>query len=606
MHRTPKGLRLHIAIFGRRNVGKSSVLNALTGQDVAIVSEVAGTTTDPVEKPMEMLPLGPILFVDTAGFDDVGALGQLRIRKTTRMLLRADLALLVTEADAWGEYEEAWSRELQERKIPILVVLNKADVADPTRVARQVEQKGLRWTAMSATRGIGVLRARQAIIERVPTAWYKRAGILDGIVQKGDTVVLVIPIDKEAPKGRIILPQVQTLRDVLDKQARAVVTNEADLSHAIRDLRVRPRVVITDSQAFEEVAERTPPDIPITSFSAIFARYRGDLGTLSAGAHAIGRLCEEDKVLICEACTHHPIGDDIGRDKIPRWLRARVGQGLRFDVMTGHDFPDDLSGYALVIHCGACMLNRREVLSRILACQQQGVPVTNYGIAIAYVHGILDRALAPFQGSAPSADRPGPRLGVDPRAPHAAGPGLPHAFTSKGGDAILVKRLDEGGHQALTSMYLAYEPRNSFSGLPPTTNEACVKWVEGMVGTGINLIALSGHKGLVGHAALFPMDEETCEMLVVVVPEEQGLGIGVEMTRCAIQLAYDVGFGSIRLSVEAGSHVARHVYEKCGFEYLTRGLVGELDMQIALRPLTRAADVALHDSSGRGTRNAGS
>jgi [FeFe] hydrogenase H-cluster maturation GTPase HydF len=397
MRRTPKSLRLHIAIFGRRNVGKSSVLNALTGQDVAIVSDVAGTTTDPVEKPMELLPLGPVLFVDTAGYDDVGVLGELRTRKTAKVLERTEIALLVTEADVWGQYEETWCAELKRREIPTLVVLNKIDLAEHDGVSQKVEALGLSWTAMSATGGTGVLETKQAIVRTVPDDWYKQAGILDGIIAEGDTVVMVVPIDKEAPKGRIILPQVQTLRDILDKRARALVTNEVDVQEAIESLKTKPELVITDSQVFQEVAQTTPTDIPMTSFSIAFARYKGDLNTLADGARRINTLKETDKVLICEACTHHPIGEDIGRKKIPRWLRAKVGDGLRCDVTAGHDLPDSLSDYSLVIHCGACMFNRREMLSRIITCQEQGVPVTNYGVAIAHIHGILDRALVPFE-----------------------------------------------------------------------------------------------------------------------------------------------------------------------------------------------------------------
>ena len=598
-------MRLHIAIFGRRNVGKSSVLNALTGQDVAIVSDVAGTTTDPVEKPMEMLPLGPVLFVDTAGFDDVGALGKLRTQRTAKVIERTDIALLVTEADAWSRYETTWTAELKKRRIPALVILNKTDVADPGPVANKVEQAGLRWTAMSATQGAGVLQAKQAIIQTVPDHWYKQAGILDDVVQENDAVVLVIPIDKEAPKGRIILPQVQTLRDVLDKRARAVVTNEIDLPHAIQALRTSPKVVITDSQAFEKVAEVTPLDIPMTSFSILFARYKGDLEALVAGARRIESLKENDKVLICEACTHHPIGDDIGRKKIPRWLRAKAGQGLQCDVVAGHDFPADLAEYALVIHCGACMFNRREMLSRMITCQEQGVPITNYGVVIACVHGILDRALTPFRRCAEVADvqdvhaRPGEGAAPTQTQPADTTPhSCPHAFINREGDAILIKTLGEKEQQQLISMYLAYEPRNSFSGLPPTTDEACVQWVEGMVAAGTNLVALSFDKGVVGHAALFPMDEETCEMLVVVSQKQQKLGIGGELTRCSIQLAHELGFQAIRLNVEAGNHVARHLYEKCGFEYLTRGLLGELDMRLDLRRHTRAADVGVRKRTG--------
>ena len=406
MRQTPKSLRLHIAIFGRRNVGKSSVLNAMTGQDVAIVSHVAGTTTDPVEKPMELLPLGPVVFVDTAGFDDTGTLGRLRTRKTAKVLDRTDIALLVTEADTWGEYEANWAEEFKRRKTPALVILNKIDVSDHTSVLKKVEQTGLAWCAMSATQGIGVLEAKEMIIRTVPDAWYKQAGILDGLVDQGDTVVLVIPIDKEAPKGRLILPQVQTLREILDRNAGALVTNEHNLARDIANLMARPHLVITDSQAFEAVFRGTPPGIPITSFSIIFARYKGNLDALVAGANRIRTLKETDKVLICEACTHHPIGDDIGRKKIPCWLRARVGPELRCDVAAGHDFSDDLAQYALVIHCGACMFNRREMLSRIIACQERGIPITNFGVAIAYMHGILDRAVAPFQCPVASSTQP--------------------------------------------------------------------------------------------------------------------------------------------------------------------------------------------------------
>ena len=401
MEKTPKGLRLHIGIFGRRNVGKSSVLNALTGQDVTIVSDIPGTTTDPVEKPMEFLPLGPVLFVDTAGLDDVGTLGELRKRKSIRVFDRTELALLVTEAySCWGEYEEMLLEETRHRRIPTLVVLNKIDLNGSGTARTLLDKRNISYICMSATKGIGVPEAKQAIIQTVPDDWYKQSGILDGIVSAGHTVILVIPIDKEAPKGRIILPQVQVLRDILDKQANALVINERGIEQAIKDLKFRPRIVITDSQVFHQVSEATPDYIPMTSFSVVFARYKGDLFTLTAGAKRIATLNETDRVLICEACTHHPVGDDIGRNKIPRWLRAKVGDRLKFDVVAGRDFPDDLGPYSLVIHCGACVFNRREMLSRICHCTGQNVPITNYGLVIAYIHGILDRVLAPFQNNA--------------------------------------------------------------------------------------------------------------------------------------------------------------------------------------------------------------
>lgn len=396
MEKTPKGLRLHIGIFGRRNVGKSSVLNALTGQDVAIVSDIPGTTTDPVEKPMEFLPLGPVLFMDTAGLDDVGTLGELRKRKSAKVFDRTELALLVTEANIWGEYEEMLLEETRQRRIRTLVVLNKVDLNGSGRVKTLLDKKNISYVCMSATKGIGVLEAKQAIIQIVPDDWYKQRGILDGVVSADDTVLLVIPIDKEAPKGRIILPQVQVLRDILDKQANALVVNERGIEQAVKNLKIRPRIVITDSQVLHQVSEATPNCIPMTSFSVVFARYKGDLWTLTAGAKRIATLKETDRILICEACTHHPIGDDIGRDKIPRWLRAKVGDRLKFDIVAGRDFPKDLSPYSLIIHCGACVFNRREMLSRIYHCMEQNVPITNYGLVIAYIHGIIDRVLAPF------------------------------------------------------------------------------------------------------------------------------------------------------------------------------------------------------------------
>ncbi len=400
MQKAPKGLRLHIGIFGRRNVGKSSVLNAITGQDAAIVSDIPGTTTDPVEKPMEFLPLGPVLFVDTAGLDDIGTLGELRKRKSVKVFDRTELALLVTEANIWGEYEEMLLTKTKERRIPTLVILNKIDLNGSGAARTLLDKKNIPYVCMSATKRIGVPEVKQAIIQIVPDDWYKQCGILDGMVSAGDTVILVVPIDKEAPKGRIILPQVQVLRDILDKQANALVINERGIKQAIKNLKIRPRVLITDSQVFRQVSEETPDYIPMTSFSIVFARYKGDLSTLTAGAKRINALKETDRVLICEACTHHPIGDDIGRDKIPRWLRDKIGDGLKFDIVAGRDFPDDLSPYSLVIHCGACVFNRREMLTRICHCAEQNVPITNYGLVIAYVHGILDRVLAPFQHNA--------------------------------------------------------------------------------------------------------------------------------------------------------------------------------------------------------------
>jgi [FeFe] hydrogenase H-cluster maturation GTPase HydF len=397
MEAAPKGIRLHIGIFGRRNVGKSSLLNAITRQQVAIVSDQAGTTTDPVEKPMELLPLGPVLFIDTAGIDDVGALGQLRIDKTRAVFDRADLGVIVAEAGAWGEFEEQLLATLRARSIPLIAVMNKIDLAtpDPALVARLTEAK-LRVVNTAADRGTGVLDFRQALLDSVPDEFINAPAIVADLVGPGELAVLVVPIDKEAPKGRLILPQVQTIRDLLDADAYCLVVKERELRDALARLTAPPKLVVTDSQAFLKVAADTPPGVKLTSFSILFARFKGDLTELVVGATAIERLRPGDRVLIAEACSHHPIADDIGRVKIPRWLTQYVGGKLDFQTIQGHDFPADLASYQLIVHCGACMNNRREMLSRIIAARRAGVPITNYGLAIAWSLGIFERALGPF------------------------------------------------------------------------------------------------------------------------------------------------------------------------------------------------------------------
>jgi len=397
MRTTPRNLRLHIGFFGRRNVGKSSLLNAITRQDVAIVSAVAGTTTDAVEKPMELLPLGPVVFIDTAGIDDVGALGELRIAKTRKALERTDIAVLVGEAGAWGEFEDRLLEELLARSLPVIVVLNKADAGrpDPELLAR-LQAQGVPAIATAATSGDGVDELRQALLAAAPREYFESRRIIADLVAPGDTVVLVVPIDKEAPKGRLILPEAQTIRDLLDNGCITVVVQERELARALALLARPPRMVVTDSQAFASVAAATPPGVALTSFSILFARFQGDLAELARGALAIDRLHDGDRILIAEACTHHPIGEDIGRVKIPRWLRERSGARLEFRHVQGRDFPDDVTPYALVVHCGNCMGNRRELLGRILRCRRAGVPITNYGLAIAHTVGILERALGPF------------------------------------------------------------------------------------------------------------------------------------------------------------------------------------------------------------------
>ena len=397
MKTTPKGLRLHIGLFGRRNVGKSSLLNGLTRQQVSIVSDVAGTTTDPVEKPMELLPIGPVLFIDTAGVDDVGALGRQRVDKSQQVFDRTDIALLVTESGTWGPYEDAILDQFTSRGTPVVVVCNKTDLAppDPALTDRLTQAKIPLVETVAAT-GHGILDLRRALIESVPEEFLRTPPLVADLVPPGEMAVLVVPIDLEAPKGRLILPQVQTIRDLLDGDAYCMVVKERELSDALQRLRRPPALVVTDSQAFLKVAGDTPPEINMTSFSILFARQKGDLAEFVRGATAIDRLKSGDRVLIAETCTHHPIGDDIGRVKIPRWLTQYVGGRLQVDHMQGRDFPHDLDTYQLVIHCGACMWNRREVLSRIDRCRAAGVPICNYGVTIAHTLGIFHRALAPF------------------------------------------------------------------------------------------------------------------------------------------------------------------------------------------------------------------
>ena len=393
-----RGFRLNIGIFGRRNVGKSSILNAITEQYTSIVSPEAGTTTDPVEKPMELLPLGLVLFIDTAGVDDRGDLGELRIKRTEKIFDRVDLAVLVAEGAIWGEYEEKIVAAFRRRGTPVIVAFNKGDLFEPAvEAASRLENEKVPFVTTLATRGRdGVMPLIDAIKRMEDDLSGGEKKIISDLVGKGETAVLVIPIDKEAPKGRIILPQVQTLRELLDVGAISVVATEKELSAALSGLSAPPRIVVTDSQAFREVDAVVPEGVALTSFSILFARFYGDLREQSKGASAIRKLKDGDTILIAEGCTHHPIGDDIGRIKIPHWLKEKTCRKLSFETVQGRDFPDDPSKYALVVHCGNCMGNRSETLNRIRLCKESGVPVTNYGICIAAIHGILERALSPF------------------------------------------------------------------------------------------------------------------------------------------------------------------------------------------------------------------
>ena len=397
MRTTPKAFRIHIGLFGRRNAGKSSLLNALTRQRVAIVSDVAGTTTDPVEKPMELLPIGPVLFIDTAGIDDVGALGEQRVRKTREVFDRTDIGIIVVDAAQWGPFEEGIANELQQRNVPSIVVFNKTDVAVPAEeLVKRLQASGSICVRTTASTGEGVFELREALIQTVPEELINTPSIVSDLVPPGELVVLVVPIDKEAPKGRLIQPQVQTIRDLLDGDSYCLVVKERELREALDRLKRPPALVVTDSQAFLKVAADTPLDAKMTSFSILFARQKGDLAQFVEGAMAIERLKPGVRILIAEACSHHPIAEDIGRVKIPRWLQQYVGGSLQFTTIQGHDFPDDLADFGLVVHCGACMWNRREMLTRMLRCRQAGVPICNYGMTIAYTLGIFDRALEPF------------------------------------------------------------------------------------------------------------------------------------------------------------------------------------------------------------------
>ena len=384
---TPSGERVHIGFFGRRNAGKSSVVNAVTGQELSVVSDVRGTTTDPVYKAMELLPMGPVVIIDTAGYDDEGDLGALRIKKTRQALNRCDCAVLVVDgAEGVGEVEKELIAQFQKKEIPYLIVYNKSDVAQTT------PQDGI---AVSALTGENIWELKEQIARLVKTDGEGKRLVGD-LLKPGDLTVLVVPIDSAAPKGRLILPQQQTIRDVLDAGAVAVVVKEDELRRTFDRLRQKPAMVITDSQAFEQVSRDTPNDIPLTSFSILMARYKGFLEAAVHGAANLAKLRDGDKVLIAEGCSHHRQCDDIGTVKMPRWLKAYTGKELQLSFTSGREYPEDLSGFQQVIHCGGCMLNERELRYRMKSAEDAGVPFTNYGTAIACMNGILKRSLQLF------------------------------------------------------------------------------------------------------------------------------------------------------------------------------------------------------------------
>jgi [FeFe] hydrogenase H-cluster maturation GTPase HydF len=393
---TPRGSRLHIAIFGRRNAGKSSLINALTNQNIAIVSDVPGTTTDPVYKSMEILPIGPVVIIDTAGIDDVGELGTLRIEKAYGVLAKTDLMLLVIDpAKGTDRHEEDVIKRAKENNVPVIAVLNKIDLYPEEPMGEATHKLNLPVIRVSALTKVGIDTLKLAMIKAAPKDWMSTT-IVGDLITPGDTIVLVVPIDLAAPKGRLILPQVQTIRDILDNDAMAYVVKERELKVVINNLKNKPKLVVTDSQAFLKVAADTPKDILMTSFSILFARQKGNLMTLVEGVKAIEKLLPGDKVLVAEACTHHRVEDDIGTVKIPRWLTQHVGGDLDFSWASGIELPPNVGDYKLVVHCGACMINRKEMLHRMMMAKQAHVPIVNYGILIAYVLGILKRALEPF------------------------------------------------------------------------------------------------------------------------------------------------------------------------------------------------------------------
>lgn len=399
MNQTPSSERVHIGFFGRRNAGKSSVLNAVTGQDLAVVSDVKGTTTDPVQKSMELLPLGPVVVIDTPGIDDEGELGALRVKKSYQVLNKSDAAVLVVDASL-GLCEEdfAFIEHIQKKQIPYAVAFNKSDLAPSASLAKDLQylkEHQIDFVSVSTAdlSGIDTLKEKIATLAKTEDT---KLRIVADLIHPSDFVVLVVPIDKAAPKGRLILPQQQTIRDILEADATAIVVKEYELRDTLAHLVKKPRLVITDSQVFAKVSADTPADIMLTSFSILFARYKGNLPALVKGVTALEQIEDGDKILVSEGCTHHRQCDDIGSVKLPRWIRQYTGKEPEFVFSSGTEFPADLSPYKMIVHCGGCMLNEREMKYRLACAKDQNIPMTNYGILIAYIQGILKRSVEPF------------------------------------------------------------------------------------------------------------------------------------------------------------------------------------------------------------------
>ncbi|RKY62595.1 MAG: [FeFe] hydrogenase H-cluster maturation GTPase HydF [Candidatus Latescibacterota bacterium] len=401
MRKTPKSLRLQIGLFGRTNVGKSSFLNIVSGQDIAITSPIPGTTTDVVEKSIELLPIGPVVFLDTAGLDDRSTLAELRIKKTKRIFDRADVILLLVEPDIWGEYEEEIIAEAEKRKIPYIIVINKIDLRPVSQdFLRKIKEKSEHYILVSSidfeNKDQYINDLKRHLIEICPPEFLNPPALIGDLLPPGGLAVLIVPIDLQAPKGRLILPQVQVIRDALDNDASCLIVKEREYPYILTRLNSLPDIAVCDSQVVLKMVADTPPKVKCTTFSILFARYKGDLIELAKGCAYIETLKPDDRILIAEACSHHPIEDDIGRVKIPRWLRQYVGGDLRIDVYAGRDYPENLKDYSLVIHCGGCMLTRREMLYRIHRAKEEGIPITNYGMCISFLQGVIERVLSPF------------------------------------------------------------------------------------------------------------------------------------------------------------------------------------------------------------------
>ncbi len=423
MKKTPKSLRLQIGIFGRTNVGKSSFLNLVAGQDVAITSPVAGTTTDVVEKSMELLPIGPVVFLDTAGLDDRSFLAEARLKKTIKIFDRSDVIALLVEPNVWTDYEDRILDEAQERHVPPIIVVNKIDAVAPEgNFLERLRAKSERVLLCSSLdfehRDPIVNQFKKFLIEVCPDDFLQPPPLVGDLLPPGGIAVLIVPIDLQAPKGRLILPQVQTIREALDFDASVLVVKEREYSHTLSLLQTPPHLAVCDSQVVLKMVADTPERVPCTTFSILFARNKGDLVELAKGAAVIETLKPQDKVLIAEACSHHAIEDDIGRVKIPRWIRQYVGGDLQIDVYSGRDYPDDLEEYKLIVHCGGCMLTRREMLARIQKAREAGVPITNYGLSISFSQGVIQRVLSPFPAALDSFQRELSR--IRKKSPHAS------------------------------------------------------------------------------------------------------------------------------------------------------------------------------------------